>query len=86
MTLPYDKGANVHGGGAFQTATPRTRVRTLVLLLGHLYPCFGLLMMSALGFKVRVDPLLALQQWELNPLSILRRGSCTAEVEFECTT
>ena len=25
-------------------------------LWGHLYPCFGLLVMSALGFKARVDP------------------------------
>ena len=25
-------------------------------LWGHLYPCFGPLMMSALGFKARLDP------------------------------
>ena len=27
-----------------------------LFLWGHWYPCFGLLMMSALGFKARVDP------------------------------
>ena len=26
---------------------------------GHWYPCFGFLVMSALGFKARVDPLLS---------------------------
>ena len=33
---------------------------TIVLFVGSLvdYPCFGLLGTSALGFKVRVDPLL----------------------------
>ena len=36
-------------------------------LWGHWYPCFGLLVMPALGFKARVDPLLvcfvACMQW-----------------------
>ena len=30
-------------------------------LWGHWYPCFGLLLTSALGFKVRVDPLAYMQ-------------------------
>ena len=28
-------------------------------LWGHRYPCFGLLMVCTLGFKARVDPMLA---------------------------
>ena len=30
---------------------------------GHWYHCFGFLVMSALGFKARVDPSLACVQW-----------------------
>ena len=33
--------------------------RISVLFGGHCYPCFGLLLTSALGFKERVDPSLA---------------------------
>ena len=33
--------------------------RARVILWDHWYPCFGLLVMSALGFKARVDPSLA---------------------------
>ena len=29
--------------------------RTIVLLWGHWHPCFGILVMSPLGFKARVD-------------------------------
>ena len=40
---------------------------TSLILWSHLYPCFGLLVMSALGFKARVDPslvcFLACMQW-----------------------
>ena len=32
---------------------------TSPFLSGHCYPCFGLLVTSALGFKARVDPLFA---------------------------
>ena len=43
-----------HWGGTF---FKKKIWRTSVFLWGHWYPCFGLLVTSALGFKPKLDPL-----------------------------